>query len=208
MSKSLTERKILEALDWSYGKAVNGIPGMDTAQELGDSYLNAAKSPFHGANSMIRWQNTKAATSGFVSNLGGIITLPVAIPANIASVMYVQMRMIAAIAHMGGYDVKDDRVKTLCYACLTGNAAKDILKEAGIKIGTKLTEQMIKRVSFEVIKKINKAVGFRLVTKFGSTGAINLGKMIPVAGGVIGATFDGVTTNTIGNVARNTFTPK
>jgi hypothetical protein len=109
---------------------------------------------------------------------------------------------------MGGYDLKDDRVKTLCYACLTGNAVKDILKDAGIKIGTKLTEQMIRRVSFEVIKKINNAVGFRLVTKFGSTGAINLGKMIPVAGGIIGAAFDGVTTNAIGNAARDTFIPK
>jgi uncharacterized protein (DUF697 family) len=156
-------------------------------------------------NSLIRWQNTKAGTSGFVNGLGGIALVPVTIPANISSVMYVQVRMIAAIAHIGGYDLKSDKVKALVYICLCGNAAKDIAKEAGIKIGTKLTEQAIKNISAEVIKRINQAVGFRLLTKFGQTGVINIGKAIPLVGGIVGATFDSVATNTIGNIARDAF---
>ena len=52
----------------------------------------------------------KCGTSGLVTGLGGLITLPVAIPANISSVMYVQMRTIACIAKMGGYDVTSDQV--------------------------------------------------------------------------------------------------
>ncbi|WP_308617208.1 EcsC family protein [Massilia arenae] len=159
-------------------------------------------------NSLIRWQNTKAGTSGFLSGLGGVMLMPVTIPANISSVMYVQVRMIAAIAKMGGHDLKDDRVKTLVYACLCGNAAKDIVKDVGIKIGTRLTEQAIKSISKEVIVKINQAVGFRLVTKFGEKGLINLGKAIPLFGGIVGATFDSVATNAIGNIARETFISK
>ena len=196
---------IIKTLDWAYEKATTGVPGVDSAQEIAESYLNKKGTLYEQANSLIRWQNAKCTTSGFLSGLGGIITMPVAIPANIASVIYVQIRMIAAIAYMGGYDVRDDRVKALVYSCMAGNAAKDIIKEIGIKIGTKLTNTAIKRVSVEVIKKINQAVGFRLLTKFGSTGAINLGKAIPFVGGIIGGTFDGVSTNTIGNVARNTF---
>ncbi|OUH17033.1 hypothetical protein AZ018_005109 [Klebsiella pneumoniae] len=156
-------------------------------------------------NSLIRWQNTKSATTGFVSGLGGIITLPVSIPASIATVMYVQISMITTIAIMGGYDVKDDRVKALVYSCLAGNAAKDILKGTGIVIGSKLSTQLIKNISRETITAINKRVGFRLLTKFGEKGAINLGKMIPLVGGVIGGTFDGVSTNIVGNIARKTF---
>jgi hypothetical protein len=113
--------------------------------------------------------------------------------------------MVAAIAHMGGHDVRSDRVRTVCYACLCGNAAMDILKGAGLTVGKKLTEQAIKRLSYEAIKKINRAVGFRMVTKFGQTGALNLGKGIPLIGGVIGGTFDGTTTYTIGRVAKNLF---
>lgn len=122
--------------------------------------------------------------------------------------IYVQMRMIAAIAHIGGYDLKDDRVQTLVYACMAGNGAKDILKDVGIVIGKKMTTQAIKNISGKTITAINQKVGFRLLTKFGEKGAINLGKMIPIIGGLIGGTFDTVTTNIIGNIARNTFIEK
>lgn len=196
----------MKALDWSYDKAVNGgVPGMDTAIELADSYLQKSGTLDEKVKSLILWQNTKSATSGFLSGLGGIVTLPVAVPANIASVILVQMRMVAAIAHMGGYDLKDDQVKTFVYACLAGNGAKDILKNAGVQIGKKLAVSGIKKIPFEVIKKINQAVGFRLLTKFGEKGIINLGKMVPLIGGIIGGTVDAAATNTIGKVAHKLF---
>lgn len=208
MSKALTHGKIMQALDWAYDKALNGVPGVDTADEMAANYLSGNGTLEEKVNSLIRWQNTKAGTSGFLSGLGGVMLMPVTIPANITSVIYVQVRMIAAIAKMGGHDLHDDRVKTLVYTCLCGNAAKDVLKGIGSKVGTKLTEQAVKNISGAVITKINQAVGFRLLTKFGQTGAINIGKAIPFVGGIVGATFDSVATNTIGNVARDTFIEK
>ncbi|WP_022955956.1 EcsC family protein [Perlucidibaca piscinae] len=205
VSKGLTEGAIMRALDFAYDKAVNGVAGMDSASEIAESYMKVEGSKIDQANSLIRWQNTKAGTSGFLTGLGGIIVMPVTIPANIASVMYVQIRMIAAIAHLGGHDLKDDRVKALVYTCLTGNAAKDIMKDIGIVVGRKLTENAIKNVSGKTITAINQKVGFRLLTKFGEKGAVNLGKAIPLVGGIVGATFDSVTTNIIGNIARDTF---
>lgn len=208
MANNLTESKIMDVLNWSYDKAVQGVAGLDSAYDLADDYLKQEGSLHAQANSLIRWQNTKAGTSGFLTGLGGIITLPVAIPANVASVMYVQIRMIAAIAHMGGYNLNDDRVKSLVFICLTGNAAKDILKDVGIVVGKKLAENAIKNISGKTIVAINKKVGFRLLTKFGEKGVINLGKAIPLLGGVVGATFDSVSTNTVGNIARDTFINK
>ena len=55
------------------------------------------------------------------------------------------------------------------------------------------------------MKRINQAIGFKLLTKFGQKGVINLGKTIPFIGGIINAAFDVVATNTIGNIARDTF---
>ena len=208
MANNLTESKIMDVLNWSYDKAVQGVAGLDSAYDLADDYLKQEGSLHAQANSLIRWQNTKAGTSGFLTGLGGIITLPVAIPANVASVMYVQIRMIAAIAHMGGYNLNDDRVKSLVFLCLTGNAAKDILKDVGIVVGKKLAENAIKNISGKTIVAINKKVGFRLLTKFGEKGVINLGKAIPLLGGFVGATFDSVSTNTVGNIARDTFINK
>jgi len=204
-NSSFTEVKIMQALDYVYEKAITGALGTDSCYDLAEEYLKLEGDMISKTNSLIRWQNTKASTTGFLTGLGGVILLPVAIPANISTIWYVQIRMIASIAVMGGYDVKDDRVKSLVYACLTGNAAKDILKNIGANFSTKMTNQLIKSISGETIKAINKAVGFRLLTKFGEKGIVNLGKMVPLAGGVVGATFDGVTTNIIGNIARKTF---
>lgn len=205
MEPTLTQKAILSALDFAYEKALEGASGLDSAWDLACDYKKQKGSPLDQVNSLIRWQNTKAATSGFLTGLGGLITLPVAVPANITTVLFVQVRMIAAIAIMGGHDVNDDRVKTLVYACLAGNAAKEVLRQVGIRIGEKLTITAIRSITRETLVAINRAVGFRLLTKFGEKGAINLGKAVPVVGGVVGATFEAVLTNTVGNVARDTF---
>ncbi len=205
MGKELTESTIMQALDWTYKKAVDGALGFDSARSLADDFLARDEDLITQVNSLIRWQNKKAATSGFLTGLGGIVTMPVTIPANIASVMYIQIRMIAAIAIMGGKDLRDDKVQTLVYICLIGNAGKDILKDMGIVVGTKLTTNAIKSISGKTITAINQKVGFRLLTKFGEKGVINLGKAVPLVGGFIGGTVDSIATNTIGNIARDTF---
>lgn len=205
-NNSLTHSKVMQVLEWAYEKATSDLPGLDSAQELAASYLQEEGSLKEQINSLIRWQNAKSATSGFVTNLGGLITLPVAIPANFASVMFIQIRMIAAIAKMCGYDLRDDRVKTLVYVSLCGTAVKDLMKDVGVQLGTKLTASMIQKyVTAEMLKEINKAVGFRLLTKAGQTGVINLGKAVPFVGGLIAGAFDGFTTNVIGNTARDMF---
>ena len=200
---SLSQEVILNALDWAYDKAVNGVRGLDSAQDMADDYLKGEGALIDKVNSLIRWQNTKAGTSGFITGLGGLLTLPLTLPANITSVLYVQIRMVAAIAIMGGYDVKDDRVRSIVYSCIAASSAAEVAKNFGIKLGNKLAMQGIKKISGETLKKINQAVGFRLLTKFGQKGFVNLGKTIPFIGGIVGATFDVVATNTVGNVARN-----
>lgn len=205
MEGSLTETKIMQALDWAYDKAINGFPGLDSAQELAESYIKDGESLVDSANSLIRWQNAKSATSGFLAGLGGILAMPITLPVNITSVLYVQIRMIAAIAILGGYDIRDDKVKSLVYACLAGDAVKETLKGVGISVGSKVAMNAVKGISGKTISAINKAVGFRLLTKFGETGVVNFGKAIPLVGGVIGGGFDLYMTNSVGNIARGTF---
>jgi hypothetical protein len=55
------------------------------------------------------------------------------------------------------------------------------------------------------VRKINQTVGFRLVTKFGEKGLLNLGKMIPFVGGIVGGGLDASSTLVIGTVARRMF---
>jgi hypothetical protein len=202
----LTETTITKALDFAYDKAVNGVKGLDSAQELAQSYMNSDDTLEEQVDSLIRWQNTKAGASGFLAGVGETITIPVTIPANITSVFFVQARMVAAIAHMNGYDLKDDKVKTFIFASLVGSTAIETIKKAGIKVGTEVAlKHLTKNISGEDIKSIHKAVIPRLLTKLGSTGAINSSKAIPIIGGVVSGSVDAISTNIIGNIAKTIF---
>lgn len=198
----LSEAKAGKILDAVYEKTLNGIPMMSrSVDEIADDYLSHHDTPEAAARSLTRWQVAKCSTSGFLSGLGGIAT----IPANIGSVMYVQMRMIAAIAKMGGYDVNSDQVQTLVYMCLTGTTIADIVKETGIQIGEKSLTAAIKKIPGAVLTKINQKMGFRFLTKFGEKGVINLGKLVPIAGGLIGGGVDIASTIVISRNAIRMF---
>ena len=43
MNNKITEDKMLQVLDTCYEKAIQGLPGFETAQELGDKYLEKYK---------------------------------------------------------------------------------------------------------------------------------------------------------------------
>ena len=185
----MLEREMMNLLDSCYEKALEGVlPGERTVMELAEDYLAKSSSREKAIDKLIGYQTVLCGTNGFITGLGGLLVLPVAISANVAGVIYVQLRMIAAIAHINGYDIYSDQVRTIAYTCLTGSSAANVLKNTGI-----------------VLIKINKQVGFRLVTKLGQKGFINFWKLVPVFGGAIGGGFDGVSTFTIGNIAKKVF---
>ena len=64
---------------------------------------------------------------------------------------------------------------------------------------------MVKKIPGTVLTKINQKVGFRFLTKFGEKGIINIAKLVPVVGGVIGGGFDLVETKVIANRAYKMF---
>lgn len=202
---SFSQEQLGEILKTAYEKATKGLPGMKTAEEVAEEYLEKYPSKEKAISKLVNTQIAKCSTSGFLTGLGGLITLPVAIPANIGSVLYVQLRMIASIAYIGGYDPCDDQVQTLAYVCLTNKSVAEVFEQAGVKIGEKLAANAIKKIPSAALTKINQAVGFRLVTKFGQTGVVNLGKAVPAVGGFVGAGFDYFTTRAIAKKAYKTF---
>lgn len=204
--KKLTQEDIMKVLDSCYEKCLNGIPHVShPVAELANDYLNKYPTKEKAAKAMINNQVIKCTTSGFVTGFGGIITLPVTLPANVTSVLYVQMRMIACTAYMSGLELNSDHTQTFVYACLAGVAVNELIKVAGIKFGTKLATSMIKKIPGKVLTKINQKVGFRFLTKFGTKGIVNFGKLVPGVGAVIGGGLDLVETKAIGARAYKWF---
>lgn len=206
MGKALiTEEQMMEVLDKCYEKAMNGLPGSKPCEALAKEYMEKYKTPTEAAKKLIEVQVVKCTTSGFITSLGGLITLPVAVPANVASVLYVQIRMIGALAVLGGYDLKNDEVQTMVYLCLVKSSVADICKSAGIQVANKMTVSMLKKLPGKVLTKINQKVGFRLITKFGEKGIVNLVKLVPIAGGVVGGSVDLVGTKMVADKAYKAF---
>lgn len=206
MESVINEEQMVTILDELYTKALNGVPKVSRpVEQLARDYLQKYETVEEAAKALINNQLVKCGTSGFLSGLGGVLTLAFTLPANITSVLYVQIRMIAAMAYMGGFDLNSDQVQTLVYACLTGSAVSDVIKQTGIKVGQKVAVSTINKIPGRVLTSINQKVGFRLVTKFGSKGVINLVKIVPVAGGVVGGAFDVGTTKIIAKNAYRFF---
>src|SRR5216684_1678008 len=86
-STSLPVQKLLQCLEWVYKAALNGIPGVDGVEDLTQSYSAQHRCADDAIDSLVSWQIAKASTAGFITGIGGILTLPVAIPANLAGVL-------------------------------------------------------------------------------------------------------------------------
>jgi uncharacterized protein (DUF697 family) len=203
---TITEEQMQEILSTLYIKSVDGIPKVSLpVDDLVEDYLSKNENVEQAVKSLINNSTVKCGTSGFLTSFGGFATMIATLPANITSVMYVQLRMCCAIAKMGGYDIHSDQVQTLIYACLTGSAATEILKSSGIKFANKFGVAMVDKIPGKALTAINRKVGFRFMTKFGETGIINLGKVVPVVGGFVGGGIDVASTRIIGKNAYNIF---
>ena len=203
---SQAQALLMKTLDWAYDYAVNkGLPGLSSAPKLAEDFLKKSPSVKEACNNMIRWQLAYAGSAGFVTNIGGMLTLPVSIPSNIATVLFVQVRLISAIAYMGGYDLKSEQVRTAVFLSLLGGGANMVLDSVGVQLASKLTATAINQISESALARINQAVGFVLVSKFGTTGVLSVGKVVPFIGGLVGGTLDVLTTNVIANAAKKMF---
>ena len=85
-------------------------------------------------------------------------------------------------------------------------AVGDAVKQAGIKIGEAyVAKKLIPKISKDFSKKLTQAVGRRVLTKGGSKGIINLGKLVPVIGGIVGGAYNYAEINIVARKAKNFF---
>ena len=206
-SEEPTENTAIRLVNWITDRAIDGVAPLGSAEDLALEYKIDTSYPDdeERIDSLINWETTKNFTTGFITGIGGIITLPVAVPASFGASWVIQARMAAAIAKIAGHDIHSDRVRTFILIALLGDAGKEILKDVGIKVGQNLLKAAVKQIPGKVLIEINKKVGFRLLTKAGEKGAVNIMKMIPLAGGFIGGGFDAATCRIVGKQAKNIF---
>ncbi len=190
-----------------YNLAVTGNGSFgDSIQELADEYVERYGRTEKAIDKMVSNQRLKCTATGFVTGLGGLVTLPITIPADLASSLYIEIRMIAAVAAIRGYDINSDEVKTLVYLCIVGNSVGDVLKQAGLKSLTNYSAKvLIPKISKSIAAKVAENVGNKLLLKTSTKVLPKLGKMVPVIGGVVSGAYNYAEVSTFAKVARNRF---
>jgi uncharacterized protein (DUF697 family) len=202
-----TMTALLSALHWVYDKAIEGVPGLDSAGALAASYQAQFPSSELAIEALVRWQIAKAAAAGFLTNIGGVASLPIALPANLVSALYIQVRMVAAIAALRGHDLRSDQVRAIVLGCLCGTTLVDVAKEAVIGIGTGLAQQAAASLSTAALQRARHAGGLEVVRKAVSRVPLNLSRLTPLIGGLIAGALDGALTRSYATVAKRLFAP-
>ena len=199
----------VKVANWLTNAAINDIGPLSSSADLAQEYRIDKSYSDNDARvkSLIKWEAAKNFSTGFLTGLGGFVTLPVTIPAGMGAAWAVQARMVGAIAEIYGHSVNESRVQTMILLCLIGSDGAAILRQCGVKLGRKVSEKLIDKIPGKILTEINKMVGFRLITKSGTKGVVNLTKCVPIVGGVVSGTVDAVSCRVVGKCAIKMFKP-
>ncbi|PVG82285.1 hypothetical protein DDE18_12370 [Nocardioides gansuensis] len=206
MAPGLTTGFVREALT----RAIDGAGPLPGARAAAERQLKA-----HGGDvdlaihDVIETHVRLAGAQGFLTNIGGLVTATVAIPANLAGLAVVQCRMIAAIAHLRGHDLADPRVRNAVLVTLLGEeSVEEMVKRKKLPappmaIATAPSHDPLldAKISAEVASDlIARVAGKRLAT--------TVGRRVPVVGGLVGAGADGFATWKVGRYADRELLPR
>jgi hypothetical protein len=184
----------------------DGLGPLTGSRAYGDSRAALFGDTEEAIRRIVNETTAAAGTTGFVTGLGGFVTLPATLPANITGQAILNARMVGSIAHLRGWDLHDEVVRNAVLIAVAGGSPNAVLAEFGVTVGRKLTETAIKRLPIEIIRAINKRAGFMLIAKYGTKrSAVTLAKFVPVVGGIVGGTVDAGFTRIVARAAKKAF---
>lgn len=206
IAPGLTGQFVREALR----RAIDGVGPLKPAAVAADNQLREQDGDVDRAIHEVIENNVRiAGAQGFATNLGGLVTMAVTLPANVTGLAIIQCRMVAGIAHLRGHDLSDPRVRNAVLAMLLGEEqVRELVKKHGLPttpmaIATApahdptLDGTIAAVVATDIIAKV---AGKRLAT--------TIGRRVPVIGGVVGAGADGYATWRIGRYADRELLPR
>lgn len=206
LAPGLTTGFVREALN----RAIDGVGPLTPAAYAADKQLTEQRGDVERAIHEVIENNVRiAGAQGFVTNLGGLVTAAVAIPANITGLAVIQCRMVAGIAHLRGHDLDDPRVRNAILATLLGeDQVTDLLRKKKLP-ATPMALATAPAHDPTIDGTIAAVVATDMITRIaGKRFATQLGRRVPVVGGVVGAGADGIATWRIGRYADRELLPR
>ena len=198
MAPGITGPAVREIL----GRAIDGIGPVRGAAASANRALEQAGGDTEAAiGSVITAHMRLAGTQGFLTNLGGLVTMAVTAPTNLAAVALVECHLAATVLYLRGYDLSDPSVRDAVLVCLLDDdARRSLAKDAKVDVSPQAL--VTGRHGPEVRKLIARAVVGELVAGVGGKRlAAFAAKRIPVLGGAVGGAGDAWATRRVGREA-------
>jgi hypothetical protein len=196
----LTSSYVREILE----RAIDGSGPFKGAAAAADARLVQARGDVEDAvEELIDAHIRMAGVQGFLTNIGGAVTLPVMIPANVTGLALLQCHLVAGIAHLRGYDLDDPRVRNAVMACLLGEeGVHNLIRRKRIP-STPMAIATSPMYDPQLDKRIGTIVTAELWAKItGRRAALMVGRRLPLLGGGVGAFADGLSTYQVGSYAE------
>lgn len=199
LAPGLTSSFVREALE----RAIDGIGPLPPAAMAADKQLEEQNGDVEKAiheviENHVRW----AGAQGFVTNVGGMVTTAILIPANITGLALLQCRMIAGIAHLRGYDLTDPKARNAILLCLLGEDDVNSMVKAKKLPAPPMALATAPIQGADLDRAIAGAVAGSLIARIaGKRLATQLGRRVPLVGGLVGLTADGYATWQVGRYA-------
>jgi hypothetical protein len=184
---------------------VGGLGPYKSAADIASEVLERHGDAEVAIDRLVALHRRWVGSTGFATGVGGLAMLPVAVPTDITTFYLLSARLSGAIAILRGYDIEAEEVKSAVLISLLGAGAAGVVGKVGVDIGNRAAVASLRKLPGQVLIEINKRVGFRLLTKFGTRGAINLVRAVPVIGGGVGAGVNVAAINQIAKYSKRTF---
>lgn len=206
LAPGFTSAFVHQALD----KAITGVGPLPSAASAADKQLHEQGGDVERAiHEVIENHVRYAGAQGFVTNIGGLVTLAVTVPVNLSGLALIQCRMVASIAHLRGYELSDPRTRDAILACLLGEERLLRMVKQRVIPGTPMEIAAAAFHDPELDRLLATEVAAELVTRAtGKRLAATVGRRVPVVGGVVGAGTDAFVTWKIGRYVDREFLPR
>jgi hypothetical protein len=206
LAPGLTTSFVREALH----RAIAGVGPLPPAAKAAEAQLKEQKGDVEAAvHEVIENHVRYAAGQGFLTNIGGLVTVAVTVPANITGLALIQARMIAGIAHLRGYDLDDPRVRNAILVTMLGEDVVNALVKKRKLPAPPMALATAPLHDPDLDRVISAEVAAELVTKVaGKKLVTTVGRRIPIAGGLFGLGADGWSTWRIGRYADRELLPR
>jgi hypothetical protein len=206
LAPGLTSSFVHQALD----KAISGVGPLPSAASAADKQLAEQHGDVErGIHEVIENHVRYAGAQGFVTNIGGLVTMAVTVPVNLSGLALIQCRMVAGIAHLRGYGLADPRTRDAILACLLGEEKILRMVKSRALPGTPMEIAAAPAHDPALDPRLGTEVATELVARAtGKRLAATVGRRVPVVGGVVGAGTDAYVTWRIGRYVDREFLPR